>query len=782
MSKIEIPEYAKLKVYWDDRPENYSRESKLKVRNYFSKKYNVDKNNINVIYRAVKTGTNGEMIEITGAGVDNIMDREYQVKLMHEWYTREGKTVDFDRLIALDTKVNGSLSSAYEGTTHRSWDLKWLYIDNFLCFGDSNFVSFGNLDGLNIVTSEPLNQGGKTTFSVDAIKFLLYGRTTKTDKNEQIFNSYREKNSLSVRGMLEIDGEEIILERVLSRTAKKSGGWTVVNKLTYYKLLPDGEEDSMDEENSKVTTEKIKQTIGDEKDFDITILATARNLEDLVDAKPTESGKLLIKFIGLEIIEEKEEIAKKFNTEFNKAKKGNQYNIVTLSDDITNQNDSLKLYGDALEQLDKNLEASSMSLTKLETKKDNLFNSKLSVDVVISQLNPETIEKNINTITADGLVYKGKIDTLVVEIKELEAATYDEDLYHSTTKQSNTLHIAIGKLEGDIVSIGTLIDNLENSEICQSCKRPLDNVDNNTQITEAKNLLKTKSDELVNTKKTLTVIDDKIGILRTNKLSVDKRNRLELEKDKCEVEIGALRNKITLKKLDLKKYKANEESIKRNIDIDSDISSVKTDIVVETRENSLLVQKIFTTKTSITSAEEVIVFNTAMIKTLKGEEEVEKIFKVYLEMIGKKGISKLVLRSALPIINSELQRLLDEVCDFEVELIITDKNEVDYILIKSGIEKPLKSGSGFELTVSSIALRCVLGKISHLPMPNFITFDEVLGKVSNDNLDKMRPMFEKIKDMYGIVFLITHNELVKDWGDRIIMVKKESDISTINIK
>jgi hypothetical protein len=41
--------------------------------------------------------------------------------------------------------------------------------------------------------------------------------------------------------------------------------------------------------------------------------------------KPTESGKLLIKFIGLEIIEEKkkEEIAKKFNTEFNKKPKSN---------------------------------------------------------------------------------------------------------------------------------------------------------------------------------------------------------------------------------------------------------------------------------------------------------------------------------------------------------------------------------------------------------------------------------------------------------------------------
>ena len=85
-------------------------------------------------------------------------------------------------------------------------------MNNFLCYGDNeNFVSFSNLDGLNIVSSEPRNQGGKTTFSVDALKFLFFGRTTKTEKNEQIFNSFSDKNELVVRGMIEFDGIEIII-------------------------------------------------------------------------------------------------------------------------------------------------------------------------------------------------------------------------------------------------------------------------------------------------------------------------------------------------------------------------------------------------------------------------------------------------------------------------------------------------------------------------------------------------------------------------------------------
>ena len=158
------------------------------------------------------------------------------------------------------------------------------------------------------------------------------------------------------------------------------------------------------------------------------------------------------------------------------------------------------------------------------------------------------------------------------------------------------------------------------------------------------------------------------------------------------------------------------------------------------------------------------------------------IFKVYIEMVGKKGISKLVLRSVLPIINSELYRLMEDVVDFNIELNINAKNDIEFVLIKNDIEKLLKSGSGLEKTASSLALRCVLGKISTLPTPNFVTFDEIFGKVSDENIHKLKPMFDKISSMYDIVFLITMRDLVKDWGDSIITITKTNDISKIMVK
>ena len=246
--------------------------------------------------------------------------------------------------------------------------------------------------------------------------------------------------------------------------------------------------------------------------------------------------------------------------------------------------------------------------------------------------------------------------------------------------------------------------------------------------------------------------------------------------------MGSLRNQITEKKNDLKKYKTNQSAIELNRKIDSEVSMVKTNLVVKEHSKDDLIGKIQKVTQDIERNTRDIEPKTKLIEVIKKEEEIERIYKVYIDLVGKKGISKLVLRSVLPIINSEVQRLLEDVCDFEIEIFIDDKNDVQFLLNKDDVSRLLKSGSGFEKTAASLALRGVLGKLSTLPMPNFITFDEVLGKVANENIEKLKPLFDKIKNMYDIVFLITHNDIIKDWGDNVITVVKENNISKLTLK
>jgi DNA repair exonuclease SbcCD ATPase subunit len=95
------------------------------------------------------------------------------------------------------------------------------------------------------------------------------------------------------------------------------------------------------------------------------------------------------------------------------------------------------------------------------------------------------------------------------------------------------------------------------------------------------------------------------------------------------------------------------------------------------------------------------------------------------------------------------------------------------------VEKPLSSGSGYEKTIASLALRAVLANVCSLPKPNIVCFDEVFGKVSDENLELIGNFFVKIKDYFDNIFVITHNSLVKEWSDNNITVTKTGNVSKI---
>jgi DNA repair exonuclease SbcCD ATPase subunit len=778
-----ISPYAKIKVYWDDRPENYSKEAKNRVRNYFANKYGVNKSNINVVYRPVRTTANGDVIEITGAGIENIMDVNYQRALMKELIDRDGKTIDFNRIIALDDKVNGELNVDLNETQHRSWNLKWLMVNNFLSFGEDNYLPLSKLRGLTVVNSIPANQGGKTTLTIDAVKFLLHGSTTKTDTNEQIFNTYSDKNELTVRGMIDIENEETIIERKMKRTAKKGGGWTVTNRVNYYKLLPDGEEEQLNEEDATRTTKRLKETIGSEKDFEMLVLATEKNLDDLIGLTTSESGKVLTRLIGLEILELKEAAARTMYNEFARKKKSNDYDVITLTEEIDDHKEKGILAVELETSLNDKLEKAKLEITSLNEENDKLINNKEKIDVTISELNPSNLEIDISNLIEKGVGFKTSVDELVLKINKIGVVSFDEDRHHALTKDLSTQTSAKAVKNAEVERLELVVEGLVAGGICQSCNRKLDDVDNTEHIAKHEldiEKLKKESTKLSNAIKT---INTELDVLNETKVLIDDKNKHELNRDRLEVQIGSLKNDIVSKRNDLKKYKLNLDAIELNKKIDIEVSRVKTDISVLEYSKDDAIAKIERVQTDIKNHKTSIEVKTKLIETIKKEEEIDKIFKIYIELVGKKGVSKLVLRSVLPIINSEVQRLLDDVVDFDVEIFINDKNDVQFLLVKDEVSKLLKSGSGLEKTAASLALRAVLGKLSTLPMPNFITFDEVLGKVAPENLEKLKVLFDKIKDMYEIVFFITHNDLVRDWGDNVVtVIKGSNNLSKISMK
>ena len=148
-------------------------------------------------------------------------------------------------------------------------------------------------------------------------------------------------------------------------------------------------------------------------------------------------------------------------------------------------------------------------------------------------------------------------------------------------------------------------------------------------------------------------------------------------------------------------------------------------------------------------------------------------------MMGKDGIRKMVLRNTLPIINAELNRLLNDVADFTIEITMNEKNDIDFLLHRDGIITRLSAASGLEKTQAALALRVVLGKMSRLSRPPFILLDEVLGTVAKENYDDMKKLYDKIVAEYEFVLHICHIDL--DWYDgNVVTVTKKNNISYIS--
>jgi DNA repair exonuclease SbcCD ATPase subunit len=275
--------------------------------------------------------------------------------------------------------------------------------------------------------------------------------------------------------------------------------------------------------------------------------------------------------------------------------------------------------------------------------------------------------------------------------------------------------------------------------------------------------------------------------IKNNKILEENKKFIYKNKKKSKKNNKKSNNKINEQKINnyqlenKDQYKKNNEIIDLNNQIDIQLRNIE--VSLKDKQNTILTNTVCIerNKGQINQYQQNIKERKNLIIQL--QEEVVNLthWQLYLEMVGKNGISKMVLRKTLPIINAHLTRLLSDVCDFNIEITINEKNEVMFYLIKDGVKSDLTSGSGFERTASALALRAVLGNISTLPKTNILILDEILGRVAKENYDNMRTLYDKILDNYDAIIQISHLSEIKDWHDRHIVVTKENNISKIKL-
>jgi DNA repair exonuclease SbcCD ATPase subunit len=784
-SIVSVPNKAKIRVVWEDNPENYTQERSKRIAKYIVEKYNNP--NVQVVFKPKKVTTENGEVEMTVA--DNLMDVNYQRRLFKEWLNNSNIEVDWERLLRLDDKVNEKLSQQRDTDyRYRNWYVKELEWSNFLSYGDGNKISFKELEGITVITSDPLNMGGKTTLALDLLLFLFFNTTTKGSTAIKMFNLFRDKDEVSVKGKIAIDGVDYIIERIVTRKLKRGGNeYNTRTDLYFYRILPDNTIENLEGEQRRETEEFIKKSIGSVDDFLLTIIADADNLEDIIHTKPTEKGRILSRFIGLEIIEDKENIVKEMKSSWAKGLKSDLYNITDLSNEIEDLKNNIQEKSKTILENEIEIKSLVSSIESSVEKKETLISKKVEIDGEVINLRPEDIDREVNDITEKGKKKKEDYDKAKESFEGMTEPVYDEDLHKEFVKQERDLSLEVEKTKNKIKETQSRIKNLEEGEFCSLCKQPLADVDHSEEIEENKNNLNTLGSDLLSLGEKLAEVSSLVKEQDTIKSSVSEYDRASLVVTKLELDLEKLRIE-RREKLDLKKrYEDNIGNIEKNKELDSKILGYNAKISNLELEKTNKIKLGERLENEIGQHQTQINKNEEYIKTIKAEEEIKIIFEVYQRMVGKNGIIKIIMKSVMPLINSELDRLLIDTAPFKLEVDINDKKEVEFLIIKENengetIKYPITEGSGFEKTVSSLALRCVMSKVSCLPKPNIIVFDEVLGKVANTNLELVGNFFQKCSEMFPNIFIITHNEIVRDWATKIITINKKNNISSLVIK
>ena len=767
-SKLENPY---VQVVWEDIPENFTQEKLKSVKAYFQKKYSTT--SVNVITKLKKTEEVQDNVDVT----INIMDENYQHDLIKSILQSKSQENLYEDILKIDSSVNNKMIAEQdEIASFKKWYIKKIEFSNFLSYGENQHINFEKLGGITVIESDPPNFGGKTVLSVDLLMFLFFNTTTKTNKAEEIFNRYSDKDKVSVRGEIVIDGEDYIIVRELERKKSKSGEWNVKTELDFFKKFPDGSLVKFTGEQRRETEKFIKTSIGSYEDFLMTILTTGTNLEDLLDAKPTARGQVLSRFLGLDFLKRKEETGKEIYSEFSKSMISNIYNTETLK----NENEELLVKN---QEFEKNITESEVKIEDVQGRivkgqeyRDNLLKSKVVVDREISLLNPENTKKEVETFE-----YQIKQNVQLRDgVKIVEPSEFYYENEHDKVKEEyQKTYKQKVELDTNISSIQKLKSSVSGGIKCEHCGIELMNAAiTQSRIAELDGLTaqKTQIEGL------MQVLSDKEqGFVKLKKdFDEYERNKLVYEKYQATIENFELKKESLLDKL--KRYDDVQDVIKSNEQIESQIIKANLRLEDLKREEQLVQQEVSSSRFKITNNLEKINTNNNLIIKISEEQQKEVKYKVYLELFGKNGISKRIMKNMMPLINSELQRLLQDSCYFRLEIRISEKNEVEFCMIDNNtqIEKLMTSGSGYEKTIASLALRAVMAKVCSLPKPNITVFDEVFGKISNDNLEMVYEFFIKIKEYFENILVITHNPMISNWADNIIKITKTDNISKVS--
>ena len=770
---------------------DFNESKKESLRNEIAEKYGVPLKNVEINFIPITVNDSGDKISLASDIITNIQDPKFQQQLFKDYLeAKKVENYNFEELLNIDKQVNNFVDfNSY--AKYKPYKIKYLKWDNYLSYGKDNYFDFTKLKGLVLLTGQPENTSGKTTLAIDLLRFALFGKAEKSPTLDSVFNTYLENETeVKVEAGIEIEGVDYVIRRTVTRPAKnrRTSKSKAKQKVEYFKLINgDYEEiENCEGESGTQTNNIIRETVGNIEDFDLVISATAYTLGNLLRMGQTDKGKLFSRWLGLLSIEEKEKIAKDLWKKESQTLLSNRYNKVSLETEINDMKIVIDNDNKSIIESQEKMNKANDNIDKYNKEKLDIIKNRKEIKEELIRADVTTIENQTNYCNENLAQQRAIMKVKKERYMQIKDSVFNVEEYNKKKEEERNIEIQQAELRTKIVSLkedNKRIETLVEKKTCPTCGHEIDLVEQSSFIEKNNNKIKEYTNSGIDNKKKLEEIKKEILVLEQKRSEENELNRLKPEMSAIKVQIDNF--KLMIADLERKKaeIETNKENIKYNNEIENKIRIVDENIKVETNIKEQQIRLVQNYKNEIAQYNKQIDDRNVIIKKLLEEEAKIKTWNIYQELIGKNGIIKIVLKRALPILNNEIARLLNGLCDFEVKLSIDENNKICLDLLRDGVKMDLGiAASGWEGTISSLALRSALASVATLPKSNMLVLDEVLAGVSSENAENVFKLFRRMLPNYDTIIHICHDNALESYHDLTVTIVKEKNISKIELK
>ena len=730
---------------------------------------------------------------------EDISDINYQNSLINEYIERMMPFVakeDIEKLEGINRDINSRIVNE-DVQRNIQWKPIKFEFSNMFSYGENNKIDFTKLGGLMGLFAP--NATGKSSL-FDAISFCLYDKSSRAYKAQNILNN--RKSDFICHLHFQIDGLDYHIERT-AKTINK--GKNVKVDVQFWRQ--DGDDrTSLNGTERRDTNQIIEQYVGTYEDFVLTALSLQGNNALFIDKSQSERKDLLAQFMGLNVFDKLYETATEDIKEVSVLIKN--FKKTDFTTELADNANELKDEKVKLKNLEKELGRLNTDSTDLA---DRIVGLSRELTPIDGNLNLESLTKSEGELGRDILhilaekKLKGiKIEeyiNLIAEVSQsieenktindlpIEEAKREWDLLKDQI--NDTLH-QIELLEKGIEHNKEKLAHLEQHEYDPNCNFCMNNVfvkdaiETQKKVEEQGNQLETLNilhGALINQAGKIADVEEQWETLSELKSKYQKaiviKEKAEAESLGFDTKNELLEHQLQSVKDNIQKYHDNEETIKRNAQIEGVIAGLqrtKSEIELEIKNITKDIANVNGAISSISSFIEGIKVKMSDVKEL---EEKNRLYTYYLDAVKRDGIPYELISKALPVIENEVNNILSQVVDFSVVMDVDGKS-INAKIVYDDQQWPLEMCSGMEKFVSGLAIRVALINVCNLPRPNFLVIDEGFGTLDSDNLSSLFMMMQYLKTQFDFIWVISHLEQMRDIVDGLIEIKKENGFSKID--